>query len=52
MALTEVQLGQLEALATRVLQHYTFAGPPVPVERILSKPPLPASADHHIYPHA
>jgi hypothetical protein len=40
MALAQAHHDQLEALATRILQHYTFAEPPVPVERILSKPPL------------
>lgn len=44
MALTKAQHDQLEALAARILDSYTFIGPPVAVERILSKPPLGLTA--------
>jgi len=40
MALTQEETTQLETLAERVLTGYDFTGPPVPVERILSHPPL------------
>lgn len=44
MALTKAQQDQLEALAAKILDSYTFVGPPVAVERILSKPPLGLAA--------